>query len=238
MAGEKTKVAYRVLLAGASGAVGQQLLPLLIESEEVGEVIAVSRRPLECRHEKLSQVTCDFAQLNELSLDKPCDYAFCSLGTTRKQAGGLGGLRLVDRDHVLAFARLAKLTGVSTFVVVSSIGASVRAYGFLKIKAEMESGLKALGFERLIIIRPSLLHGPRQDFRFGESLGYRLLNLTRPFLKGGAQAYLPVHTSQVARAMLSCAFDASPGVRVVNSRAIASFPVAEPSVGIMGRRDK
>ena len=65
MAEERTKTSYRVLLAGASGAVGQQLLPLLVESGEISEVIAVSRRPLECYHEKLSQVICDFTQLRE-----------------------------------------------------------------------------------------------------------------------------------------------------------------------------
>ena len=39
-----------------------------------------------------------------------------------------------------------------------------------KIKAEMEAGLKALGFDRLVIIRPPLMHGPRADFRWGEAI--------------------------------------------------------------------
>jgi uncharacterized protein YbjT (DUF2867 family) len=87
------------------------------------------------------------------------------------------------------------------------------------VKGEAEAALATLGFERLVLARPSLLAGPR------ESLGQPLrrgevwtLRLTRPIARFIPAAWRPIQAQVVARAMLrALAEPGTRGVRVIES---------------------
>ena len=54
----------------------------------------------------------------------------------------------------------------------------------------------------LRIIRPSLLLGPRDEFRLGEKLGVILAPVLKPFLRGSLRKYRPVQAESVAQFMV------------------------------------
>ncbi|HEY0710746.1 MAG TPA: NAD(P)H-binding protein [Polyangia bacterium] len=183
--------------------------------------VALVRRPLESSPAGLNSVTVDFGHLSErkptdlLSAaglgDRPVTAALCALGTTIKKAGSQAAFRAVDHDAVIAFATWARAAGATRFVVVSSVGADAGASNFyLRVKGEMEAGLRALGFSRLVILRPSFLKGDRQERRLGESIAGVLFPVVQPLLAGSLRRYRSIDATTVARAMVAAATTDAP----------------------------
>jgi uncharacterized protein YbjT (DUF2867 family) len=157
----------------------------------------------------------DIARLEEESLPAAED-AFCCLGTTIKKAGSQEAFRAVDHDAVLAFARAAKRAGVRRFLVVTALGADARSSVFYnRVKGEAEQALQALGFESLVILRPSLLLGDRAESRPGERAAIVASRVLGPLLRPFGSR--PIEARTVARAMTALAQAAPQGVRVALS---------------------
>ena len=97
-----------ILLAGASGYVGNLALDALLDSTDIGRVYAITRRPLGREHPRLANRIVRFDQIEAQLKGLTCQAALCSLGTTIRQAGSQEAFRAVDFDAVLAFARTAK----------------------------------------------------------------------------------------------------------------------------------
>jgi len=203
------------LVAGASGLVGGYLLDALLEAPQYREVHSLGRRPLPKQHPKLVQHTVDFARLGGETLP-PAQEAFCCLGTTIKKAGSQESFRAVDHDAVLAFASAAKKAGVQRFLVVTALGSDARSRVFYnRVKGETEEALKAMGFESLVILQPSLLLGERAESRPGERAAIIASRVLAPLLRPLASR--PIEARTVARAMVALAHAAPQGVRVAPS---------------------
>ena len=69
----------RVLLAGATGLVGGHCLRQLLADADIGQVTALSRRPLEATHPKLGVQVVDFERLREQAGTIEADAALCCL---------------------------------------------------------------------------------------------------------------------------------------------------------------
>jgi uncharacterized protein YbjT (DUF2867 family) len=180
---------------------------MLLEAPEYDRVISVGRRRLELAHPKLVQVVADFTALDKLAEPLRGDDAFCCLGTTRKKAGSPEAFRAVDHGAVLAYAWAARRGGARRFFTVSSIGANAGSRVFYsRVKGETEDALRVLDFPTLGIFRPSLLLGPREEYRFGERLAAVFAALFDPILVGGWRKYRGIQAAVVARAMLRCSF--------------------------------
>jgi uncharacterized protein YbjT (DUF2867 family) len=208
-----------LLLFGATGLVGQQVLQLALSDIRIARVIAPTRKAL-AAHTKLLNPVLDF---NHLPTDADwwrADAVICALGTTRKQAGSAAAFRSVDFDLVLEIAKYAKNAGTRVFVLNSSLGANAEASNvYLQVKGDVERVVAALGFESLIIVRPSLLDGgPRPERRFAEELG---ITLSKAFNLLIPKRYRSVRTRDVARCMFENALQATPGTHVIESEAIS-----------------
>ena len=209
----------RVMIAGASGFVGQRVLQALLNDPDIYEVHAFVRRPLPFTHARLQQHVQDLGRLEQLTPNFSADAAFNCLGTTIRVAGSQEAFRAVDQDAVLAFARLAQRARVRHFLSVSAIGASPRSGNFYsRVKGEVEKSLRALGFETLTLLRPSLLTGGRQEFRLGERIGHWLSAPVAPLMIGPLAAYRPVSGDIVARAMAAAVHRSKPGVRALTRK--------------------
>ncbi len=205
-----------MLLAGASGLVGHELLQLLLAQSPRPSVHALVRRRPAPADARVHWLTVDFTALPALPA---ATQAWCCLGTTIKQAGSQAAFKAVDFDAVLAFARAAKAAGVQRFGVVSALGASPRAASFYsRVKGEMEAAVGSLGFDQLVIARPSLLAGDRaalgQPPRTGESLALRVAGPLAALLPRRVR---PIEARCVARGMLAAMRQQRAGVRVVDS---------------------
>ena len=203
------------LLAGATGLIGAQLLPLLLASDRYAKVIVVGRRPVPTLHPKLVQVVTDLGELGKVPFQLIADDVYCCLGTTLRQAGSKDAFFQVDYSYVVGLAAVAVSNFAAQFLVVSSLGADAgsRIY-YSRVKGEMEAAVRDLPFRAVHIFRPSLLLGERQSPRIGERLGAALLALVQPLLFGPLRKYRPVQASAVAAAMLKAAEDDGGGVLV------------------------
>lgn len=205
----------RILILGASGLVGQQLLQQALAQPEVQLVIAPTRRALPA-HARLLNPIVDYEQLPEDAEWWQADAVLCALGTTMRQAGSASAFRRVDHSYVLAAARLAQAAGTPVFVLNSSLGADQRSSNlYLRVKGETEQALNALGFRSLTLVRPSLLDGgPRPDSRPAETMALCMARLLGPLVP---RRWRPVPTSRVAQAMLGAAMSGSAGTHIIES---------------------
>ncbi len=198
-----------ILLAGATGLTGEHLLDRLLNEPTVERVLAPSRRPL-AAHPHLENPVGELLDLLP-QLSGKIDSAFCCLGSTIKQAGSQEAFRAVDHDLVLAFAKRARELGARHLLVISALGADANSSVFYnKVKGETEEALKAQGWPQLTLVRPSLLLGPRNEFRLGE-------RLAAPFMRWLPGKYRGIEATVLARALWRLALEEGEGVRVVES---------------------
>lgn len=212
-----------MLLAGATGLVGREMLRLALAARV--DVHALVRRPPPPPPAdegpvpavaNLHWLTVDYTRLQPLP---SATEAVCALGTTLAVAGSEAAFRAVDHDAVLAFAQAARAAGVRRFGVVSALGADPASRQFYsRVKGETEQALRALDFPVLIIARPSLLSGDRESLgQPGRPLERLGLWLTRPVARLLPARVRPIPATVVARALLRALPASPPGVRVIES---------------------
>ena len=97
--------ARTVLLAGATGLVGREILRGLLADPGVAQVRVLTRRSLADSHPKLAVHVVDFSALPPLPA---ADEVYLALGTTIKVAGSQAAFRAVDFEANLAVARAAR----------------------------------------------------------------------------------------------------------------------------------
>jgi uncharacterized protein YbjT (DUF2867 family) len=149
----------------------------------------------------------------------PADDIFIALGTTIAVAGSQQAFRAVDLDAVLALARSARSAGVRRLGVVSAMGADAGSKVFYnRVKGEMEQAVSALGFDTVVIARPSLLDGERaslgQPTRRGEQLALKVMRLLKPLIP---RNYRAISGAQVANALVEAVQAGRPGVQILLS---------------------
>ncbi len=195
-----------VIIAGASGLIGGHLLEGLLADAKFEKVTSLVRRAGSRAAAKLDakliEQIVDFGSLDGVSLPS-AQVAFCCLGTTIKKAGSKDAFRAVDHDAVLGFARAAKRAGVSKFIVVTALGADAKSPVFYnRVKGEIERDLTGVGFDSLVVFRPSLLLGERAESRAAEKIAIKLAPIWSPLLIGPLATYRPIEAERVASAML------------------------------------
>lgn len=210
------------IIAGATGLVGGHLA-----SELVGvvgqQVVALVRRTAPALPPQVTQVVCDFARLDSLT-PAPAEAVFCALGTTIAKAGSREAFRQVDYEAILALGRYGRRCGARQFSLVSSVGASLGSFNFyLRVKAEVERDLAALGYQALHIFRPGVLVGNRAESRPGERLGVAISKALGPLLIGLLVKYRAIDASWVASAMARASQEPTTGISIYHYREIAAM---------------
>lgn len=202
------------LVAGATGAVGRSLLPMLLSEPRYLRVVVVARRPPDFTPEtnKLDWRVVDFDDLEASLAGLRFDDVYCTLGTTMKRAGSKEAFRKVDFDYVCAVGRHGRAAGATRFLLNSSVGADPRAASFyLRTKGEVEDAICRMGFDSVALVRPSLLLAERDERRWGEEAAARVLPALGGLMRGKLERYRAVSTEVVAAAMLGAAFEPARG---------------------------
>jgi uncharacterized protein YbjT (DUF2867 family) len=209
------------VVAGATGLVGRELAVRLLRERRFARVVALSRRPLSLTDPRLEVVDAAYDRLAAALAGVTGEHApldvFCCLGTTIRAAGSEEAFRRVDHDYVLALGRWARAAGAHRMVVISALGADASSRVFYnRVKGETERDLAALGLASLVIVRPSLLAGDREEYRPGERLALLATRPLRALLPAGIR---PIAAADVAQAMLNAALADAPAA-VIDSAAM------------------
>ena len=153
---------------GCTGAVGSNILSILLGSDSFTSVQTISRRLPELQSPKLEAHqevhTPKWAGMIANLSPKP-SAVFNAVGTTRAAAGGLANQWKIDHDLCVDNAKAAKEAGVKTYVFISSAGTRgmLSIYvPYSQMKVGVEDAIKALEFEHAIILRPGMILGKRE----------------------------------------------------------------------------
>lgn len=208
-----------VLMAGGTGLVGARVAEQLAARSAVKLVslVRTARRPTDRAIDFEALVADPPGTVGP----GPIDVGISCLGTTIRKAGSQPAFRRVDHDYVLALAKAARQAGARQFIVVSSVGAGNGSF-YLRVKGEMEAGLRALGFDRLDILRPGLLIGERAERRPAERIAQRIAPLIDPLLIGSLARYGSLSAQRVADAIVALVGRSAPGVHIAHKEDIAA----------------
>lgn len=208
------------IIIGSTGLIGTKLHEILGNNPNQEKVYLVSRSKPNNMTEKSAHIP---IENGNYSIPLNVDTAFCCLGTTMNKAGSKEAFLKVDLDMVVEFAKKAKESGITRFAVVSSIGANPKSGNFyLRTKGQAEEELKKIGFERLVIVRPSLLLGKRNDKRLGEDIGKALYYIFRFLFIGPLSKYRGIKDEDVAKAMIVLV-EQGQGTIIAESNALKLF---------------
>lgn len=203
----------RIVIAGSTGLTGKALLQKVKNDSFFTLIYTLVRFKSIKVVPRVSEVLVDFNTIKQLP---EADILAICIGTTRKKAGSKEAFRKVDYNYVARLAQLAKTEGYEKVIVISSYGAKATSGNFyLNVKGEMEDKLKTLNLNACGIVRPSLILGNRNEFRFGESLAVFFMKVLMPLLKGGILRYRPVQETQVADAIIKLAKEPFRGTKIV-----------------------
>jgi uncharacterized protein YbjT (DUF2867 family) len=200
-----------VVMIGATGAVGGHLARHLARdsalhsaaSEQVQQLTLLGRKPAEVQGAAVQQ--------HAVNLGDAASYAqllaghsvgVCTVGIGQPSKTTWEEFVRVDHDMALNFARACKAAGVAHFVHLSSVGAdSASASRYLKLKGQIEDGLRALNFERLSLFQPSVILTPTNRYDWVQGLTLAAMPLLKPLLLGSLRKYRGIEVHKLGTAM-------------------------------------
>jgi uncharacterized protein YbjT (DUF2867 family) len=195
----------KVLVLGASGLVGSHLVDLMCKDERIETIYCLVRNSLQLEHPKVHELLVDFENLNELPSLK-VDILFIAFGTTIKKAETKERQYEIDVKIPSKVMMFAFEMGIKKCALVSALGVSKSSpFFYSRMKADLDENARNIGFEKLIIVKPSVLAGERKEKRVGEKIGIVLGELIGK--TGLINAYKPIHARKVAAAMLLASMD-------------------------------
>lgn len=190
------------IIIGATGLVGNQLLDLLLTHPRYEKVKVFHRRSTGVIHQRLEEHIIDFEELSSWKHLLTGDDLYSALGTTLEAAGSEEAQYQVDFHYQHDVARAAFEQGVEQFALISSLGAdSTSRFFYPKMKGQLDEAVQKIGFEQLVIMRPSFLKGNRKSARFWESVGIKVADFFS-FIPG-LRKYKPIKARELARATIA-----------------------------------
>lgn len=175
----------RIIIAGASGMIGSQILKKCLSSSEVSEVISLVRKRSFQVHPKLKEViVSDFNNYKgSNSIFEHIDAAFFCIGVYTGQVSDVK-FKEITVDYAVSFAQaLKKKSPNAKLCLLSGAGADrteKSRTSFARYKGMAENNILQLGLE-FYAFRPGYIYPatPRKE----PNIMYKILRILYPFMK-------------------------------------------------------
>jgi uncharacterized protein YbjT (DUF2867 family) len=191
------------IILGATGLTGHTLLQKLIDDNRYERIKLFSRSKIEGLPTKVYQYIGDLFDLEDFAPEFIADEVYCCIGTTTKKTPDKGLYKQIDYGIPVTAARLSKANNISTFIVISAMGADTKSRLFYnKTKGDMEQAVLEQEIKNTYILRPSFIGGKRNEDRLMEKIGLGLFKLIDPLLIGPLKPYKIISAETIAEAML------------------------------------
>ena len=200
----------KAIVLGATGAVGLDLVEMLLKDNAFSEVEIFVRRAMPMENGKLTTRIVDFKQLKDWQDMIKGDVIFSCMGTTLKTAGSRERQYEIDYTYQLEFAQAAHSNGVPIYILVSSTMANANSKLFYtRMKGELEEAIQQLHFQKEVIMRPpSLIR--KNTTKTNEKLAVAVLKVLNAL--GLFKKQRPMPTEVVAKAMIVAAKQGVSGI--------------------------
>ena len=213
----------RLVLLGATGAVGRNVLAEALRSPAFEAVTTLGRRTADIADGgaapgKLAQHVVDLeAPASYRSLIEGHTAAICTLGVGQPTKSTRDAVWKVEIDYVTGFAQACKDAGVRHFSLMTSVGSDAQSKSYyLRLKGTQEDRVRALGFERTSLFRPSMLITPQNRYGAVQALFLALWPKLDPVFAGPLRRFRAVRVEDLGRAMaINAAVDQPRGVEIL-----------------------
>jgi len=150
----------KIIVTGATGMVGAEVLRQAILDDKITEVIALVRGPIEIEHPKIKTIIhkdfMDYTGLEEVF--KNTDVCLWCLGISQTQVNK-EKYHEITYDYTMAAAKaMVKAKPDLTFIFTSGEGADQTEKSrtiFARVKGKTENALIRMGMKHLYIVRPA-----------------------------------------------------------------------------------
>ncbi|MEZ0129449.1 NAD(P)H-binding protein [Flavobacterium sp. LBUM151] len=211
----------RAIVIGATGSTGEFLVDELLSDADYTNVTIFVRKSTGKKNPKLTEHIINFSDIDAYQDLIVGDVIFSCLGTTLKTAGTKDNQWKIDFDIPATFAQLAQQNGVSSFVLLSSYGASAESKVFYsQLKGKLEEKIAEFHFDQYIIFRPGLLLRKGTD-RFGEKVMVKVLHAVNAI--GLFRKFKPLPTNILAQKLAKAPKIASKGKTIIELEKVFEF---------------
>lgn len=189
------------IILGATGLTGGILLKLLLKDVRYSKIKLFSRSSIDKSNPKLEEHLIDLSELKKHKETYQADEVFCCIGTTKAKTPDKSVYKKIDYGIPLAAAKLCKENNISTFIVISAMGANPESNVFYnKTKGEMERDVLKQNIKNTYILQPGLIGGERNEKRLGESIAKFLFKILNPIIP---KNYRIISPETIAKAMVT-----------------------------------
>jgi nucleoside-diphosphate-sugar epimerase len=210
-----------IMLAGYNGLTGT-LVRKKLQHHMGGKLWLIGRKsPEETGNNELFMQT-DFSEdsLQSMVFTDAQTLIIC-LGTTLKKAGSKENFFAIDHDMVISLARKAIRSGVKNILLVSAAGANVQSRNYyLRTKGLTEKDIYFPELESLVIFRPMLLMGNRQEKRAGEFVASIIMKFLDVFMRGPLLQFHSTPVEKLAAVIVKYTINPSPGIMILENQSI------------------
>jgi len=183
----------KIILTGATGMVGSEVLRTAIADDRFKKIICVVRKPLTIQHSKVETIIHnDFSNYDSLTnVFIEADACVWCLGISQTQVNKDQYEIITYQYAVEAAKQILKSNPSITFLFLSGRGADTTERSntlFARIKGKTENALSALAFKHLYIVRPGAIKAvngypnPPFAYKLFMPILYPLLKLFYPSL--------------------------------------------------------
>ena len=221
-------MAVRLVLLGATGAVGSNVLAEALRSPAFEIVTTLGRRPADVASGgspagKLTQHVVNLAEPGSYrALIAGHTAAICTLGVGQPTKSTREDVWKVEIDYVLGFAEACRDAGVRHFSLMTSVGSDARSRSFyLRLKGTQEDRVAALGFDRTSLFRPSMLITPQNRYGAVQAVFLAVWPKIDWLFGGPLRRFRGIRVEDLGRAIaMNAAGDAPHGVEILEWDAV------------------
>jgi uncharacterized protein YbjT (DUF2867 family) len=211
------------IILGATGLTGSLLLEKLLQDNRYDTVKIFTRKSVQKKDPKLKEFIGDLLCLENFVKDFTGDELYCCIGTTAKKTPDKTSYKNIDFGIPVIAAKLCKQQKITTFLVISAIGANPESSIFYsRIKGEMEQAILREEIPNTYILRPSIIAGDRNENRIGEKIGILVTKFLQFLLVGKLKKYRLIGADKIALAMIQLA-NAKPNITIIPSDKIETL---------------
>ena len=217
------------ILLGATGLTGSLLLKKLIDDERYATIKLFSRTKMDGQPSKVIQFIGDLLELEHFKKDFTADEVYCCIGTTTSKTPDKTLYKKIDFGIPVTAAKLSKVNGIPSFLVVSALGANAKSpFFYNKTKGEMEAAVLSEKIDKTHILQPSIIEGDREEKRVGEKIALIAFRFFSPLLIGKLKKYRITDAENIAQAMVNLANSNAIETRITPA-SIKLYANAKPS---------
>lgn len=206
------------IIIGATGLTGSFLVQLLLKDNRYDTLKLFSRTASRIDHPKIQEYLVDMLHLSQYEDNFTGDEVFCCIGTTHAKTPNKELYYQIDYGIPYNAAKLCKKQHISTYIVVSALGANKNSTVFYtRTKGQMEEAILELNIPKTHLLQPSLIAGKRTEKRSGEYIMKLIMKIINPLCIGRLKKYRSIYPQTIASSMVWLANNAYPKKRIVSN---------------------